>query len=64
MALEINIFQQKLQNSSETEIFYQIFLEYKWGCSYTGFIDFMLERKTLLDYTNLFSPDDWLWEEW
>ena len=29
-------------------------------CGYfcTGFIDFMLAGKTLIDYTNLFSPDD------
>ena len=25
---------------------------------YIGFIDFMPKGKTLLDYTNLFSPDD------
>ena len=24
-----------------------------------GFIDFMLKDKTLLDYTNLFSPNDY-----
>ena len=24
-----------------------------------GFIDFMLKRKSLLDYTNLFSPNDY-----
>ena len=24
-----------------------------------GFIDFMLECKSLLDYTNLFSPNDY-----
>ena len=24
-----------------------------------GFIDFMLKRKSLLDYTKLFSPDDY-----
>ena len=30
-------------------------------CSYfcTGFIDFMLKRKSLLEYTNLFSPNDY-----
>ena len=26
---------------------------------YTGFIDFMLKGKILLDYTNLFSPNDY-----
>ena len=30
-------------------------------CGYfcIGFIDFMLKDKTLLDYTNLFSPHDY-----
>ena len=27
------------------------------GYFYTGFIDFMLTRKTLRDFTNLFSPN-------
>ena len=26
---------------------------------FTGFIDFMLKGKSLLDYTNLFSPNDY-----
>ena len=42
----------------------QIFLEYKHViqimCGYlcTGFIDFMLKGKTLTEYTNLFSPNN------
>ena len=30
-------------------------------CEYfcVGFIDFMLKSKSLLDYTNLFSPNDY-----
>ena len=28
-------------------------------CFYTGFIDFMLKGKSLLDYKNLFSPNDY-----
>ena len=30
-------------------------------CSYfsIGFVDFMLKRKSLLEYTNLFSPNDY-----
>ena len=30
-------------------------------CGYfcTGFIDFMLKGKSLLDYTNLFSPNEY-----
>ena len=31
------------------------------GYFYIGFIDFMSKDKSLLDYTNLFSPND---EEW
>ena len=29
-----------------------------WGYFCIGFIDFMLAGKTLIDYTNLFSPYD------
>ena len=29
------------------------------GLFCTGFIDFMLKCKSLLDYTNLFSPNDY-----
>ena len=29
------------------------------GCFCTGFIDFMLDYKSLLDYTNLFSLIDY-----
>ena len=28
------------------------------GCSCVGFIDFMLKGKTLIEYTNLFSPNN------
>ena len=28
------------------------------GCFCIGFIDFMLVGKTLIDYTNIFSPHD------
>ena len=30
------------------------------GYFYTGFIDFMLAGKTLTDFTNLFSPNNFL----
>ena len=30
-----------------------------YGCFCIGFIDFMLKIKSLLDYTNLFSPNDY-----
>ena len=29
-----------------------------WGYFCIGFINFMFKNKTLTDYTNLFSPDD------
>ena len=29
------------------------------GCSCVGFVDFMLKGKSLLEYTNLFSPFDY-----
>ena len=29
-----------------------------WGYFCTGFIDFMLKGKSLFDYTNFFSPND------
>ena len=29
------------------------------GCFCVGFIEFMLNGKSLLDYTNLFSPNDY-----
>ena len=31
----------------------------KCGYFCVGFIDFMLKRKILIDYTNLFSPNDY-----
>ena len=33
----------------------------RWFC--TGFIDFMLKRKSLLEHTSLFSPND-KWKTW
>ena len=29
------------------------------GYFYVGFIDFMLKDKNMLDYTNLYSPNDY-----
>ena len=29
------------------------------GYFYTGFIDFVLKDKSLLDYTDIFSPNDY-----
>ena len=36
----------------------QTFDSIMWGYFCTGFICFMQKGKTLLDYTNLFSPND------
>ena len=33
------------------------------GCFFIGFIDFMLKGKILLDYTNLFSLNEYLKNE-
>ena len=30
-----------------------------WGCSFIGFIDFMLKGASLLDDTHLFSPNNY-----
>ena len=41
----------------------QMFIEYEnrimYGYFCIGFIDFMLKGKNLLDYTNLFSPNEY-----
>ena len=34
------------------------------GYFFNGFIDFMLKGKSLLDYTNLFSPKEYEWYEY
>ena len=64
IALELNIFQKKLKNSQETKILQQIFKEYKHKIGISGYFyirltDFMLKGISLLDYTNLFSPNDY-----
>ena len=50
------------QNSKETKITQQIFLKQKkwsmlFGYFCTGFFNFMLKGKSLLDYTNVFSSN-------
>ena len=62
IALESNIFQKKLKNSKATKVLQQNFRIQAYNsvmCGYfcIGFIDFMLKGKSLLDYTNLFSPN-------
>ena len=43
----------------------KIFIEYKYtisimcACFCTGFLDFMLKGKSLPDYTNLFTPNEY-----
>ena len=57
-----NTVQKKLKNSQETKIskIYRI-QAYDSMCGYffIEFIDFMLKGKSLLDYTNLFYPNEY-----
>ena len=50
-----------IRNKNIITIIYRIeacnSIMYKYFC--IGFIDFMLKRKSLLDYINLFSPNDY-----
>ena len=53
---------KRKSKSKETKITQQIFLKQKkWSimCGYfcTGFFNFMLKGKSLLDYTNVFSSN-------
>ena len=53
---------KKFKKSWEAKILYQISIEYKHAIRqyfWTDYIDFMLKDKSLLDYTNLFSPHDY-----
>ena len=62
VALELNTFQTKLQNSLSIIINIYIIQAYdSIMCKYIciGFIDFMLKGKSLLEYTYLFSPNDY-----
>ena len=63
-ANKLNIFQKKLKNSLETKIMTNIYRIRAYdsimcGYFYTGFIDFVLKDKSLLDYTDIFSPNDY-----
>ena len=63
--MELNIFQKKwktlIENKNIVTNVYIIQAHDLIMCRYfcTGLIDFMLEDKILLDYTNLFSPNDY-----
>ena len=64
IALELNIFQKKIQKFIEKKDITNIYKIQAYDsimCGYfcIGFIDFMLKGKSLLDYTNLFSPNDY-----
>ena len=63
--VELNIFQKKLKKLIEnkniiTHIYrIQAYDSIMCGYFYIGFIDFMLKVKSLLEYTNLFSPKNY-----
>ena len=65
IVLEFNIFRKKLENSLEikniiTNIYrIQAYDSIMCGCFCIGFTDFMLKGKSLLDYTNLCSPNEY-----
>ena len=63
IVLELNMFQKKFKNSLEIKILYQIFIDYKHTIFFQyfciRFIDFMLKGKSLLDYTDLFSLNEY-----
>ena len=58
IVLELNIFQKKLENSLETN---RIQAYDSIMCRYfcTGVINSTLKDKSLLEYTNLFSPNEY-----
>ena len=53
-----NIFQKKLKHLLTIKTLKQAYDSIMWGYFCIGFIDFMLAGKTLTEYTNLFSPND------
>ena len=60
----LKIFQKKLKNLIESNIIInvyriQLFDSIMCGYSCIGFIDFMLKSESLLEHTNLFSPNDY-----
>ena len=60
-ALKLNLFQKKLKNKNIiTNILrIQAYDSVMYGFFSIGFIHFMLKGKSLLDYTKLFSPNDY-----
>ena len=64
IALELNVFQQKLKNSWEKNIIRNIYRTQAYDsimCEYfcARFIDFKVKGKSFADYTNSFSPNDY-----
>ena len=63
--MELNIFQKKLKkyigNKNIITNIYRIQEFDSIMCGYfcIGFIDFMLKGKILLEYTNMFTPEDY-----
>ena len=64
--MELDIFQKKsskesIDNKNITTNIYRIQANDSLMCGYfcIGFIDFMQKDKSLLDYTNLFSPKEY-----
>ena len=63
--MELNIFQKKLKkyigNKNIIANIYRIQEFDSIMCGYfcIGFIDFMLKGKILLEYTNMFTPEDY-----
>ena len=60
----LKIFQKKLKKLIESNIIInvyriQAFDSIMCGYSCIGFIDFMLKSESLLEHTNLFSPNDY-----
>ena len=60
----LEIFQKKLKNLIESNIIINVyrieaFDSIMCGYSCIGFIDFMLKSESLLEHTNLFSPNDY-----
>ena len=59
-ALELNLFRKKENKNIITDS-YRMQAENSIMCGYfcTGFIDFILKGKSLIDYKNLFSPNQY-----
>ena len=58
-ALGLNIFQEKFKNVIINVYIIQAYDSIMCGYFCIGFIDFMVKGKSLLDYTNSFSSNDY-----